>query len=167
MERMMSKTDKNLMDAFAGESQANRKYLAFANQAEKEGLKQVSKLFRAVAEAETIHAHAHLAKAGKVHSTLDNLKDAKEGEVHECSKMYPEMIKEAMLENRKAEEKYFDYARRVEELHSKLYQKAIDAGGKLPEVDYYVCKICGFTHEGPVEICPICNAPAPAFFVVK
>jgi rubrerythrin len=162
----MSNTDKNLMDAFAGESQANRKYLAYAVQADKEGLKQVARLFRAVAEAETIHAHAHLAKAGKIHSTLENLKDAKAGETHEFTSMYPAMINEAKVEGRAAEQKYFEYANKVEEVHSKLYQKAIEAGGKLPETDYYVCKVCGYTHEGPADKCPVCGALAAAFFKV-
>ena len=164
----MKKTDKNLMDAFAGESQANRKYLAYARQAEKEGLPQAAKLFRAVAEAETIHAHAHLAKAGKIGNTVDNLKDAMSGEVHEFKEMYPAMIKEAGEEGRKAEEKYFDWVCRVEEVHSKLYEKAIAAGGKLPAGDYYVCPVCGYTHEGSMsDKCPVCGAAASAFYKVS
>lgn len=163
----MSKTDKNLMDAFAGESQANRKYLAFAKQAEKEGLPQVAKLFRAVAEAETIHAHAHLDKAGKIGNTIDNLKDAMGGEVYEFTKMYPEMIADAKEEGKKAEEKYFGWVNQVEEVHSKLYKKAIDADGKLANVDYYICKVCGYTHEGPhSDKCPVCAAAASAFYKV-
>ena len=94
----MSKTEKNLMDAFAGESQANRKYLAFAKQADKEGLPQVAKLFRAAAEAETIHAHAHLRNAGKIGDTTANLKATIEGETYEFTKMYPEMIADAKEE---------------------------------------------------------------------
>ena len=161
----MSKTDKNLMDAFSGESQANRKYLAFAKQAEKEGFPQVAKLFRAVADAETIHAHAHLARAGKIHDTIANLKDAKSGEVYEFTKMYPEMIVDAREEGRKGEEKYFDWVNQVEEVRSKLYQKAIDAGGKLEEADYYICSVCGYTHEGPHDDkCPVCGAAAKAFY---
>ena len=104
----MSKTEKNLMDAFAGESQANRKYLAFAKQADKEGLPQVAKLFRAAAEAETIHAHAHLRNAGKIGDTTANLKAAIEGETYEFTKMYPEMIADAKEEGQDRIAKYFD-----------------------------------------------------------
>ncbi|MDR1686437.1 MAG: rubrerythrin family protein [Desulfovibrio sp.] len=163
----MSKTTDNLMAAFAGESQANRKYLAFAKQADAEGLPQVAKLFRAVAEAETIHAHAHLRNAGKVGSTLENLKDAESGEVYEFTKMYPEMIKEAEGENATKEAKYFSYVAAVEEAHSKLYRKAVEAGGKPAATDYYICAVCGYTHEGPHDAdCPVCGAAAKAFYKV-
>lgn len=161
----MSKTTDNFMAAFAGESQANRKYLAYAKQAEKENLPQVAKLFRAVAEAETIHALAHLRSAGKVGSTMDNLKDAISGETYEFTKMYPEMIQEAEQENEKAAGKYFGWVNAVEEVHSKLYYKALDAQGKIEDVDYYICSVCGYTHEGPHDgKCPVCNAAATAFY---
>lgn len=163
----MSATDENLMNAFAGESQANRKYLAFAQQAEKEGLKQVAKLFRAAAAAETIHAHAHLRNAGKVGDTAANLKAALEGETFEYTKMYPEMIKEAEAEGRKKEAKYFDLVNKVEEVHANLYKKAIENPSALAKTDYYVCNFCGYTHEGPCESCPICGAGAAAFFKVE
>ncbi len=163
----MSKTNKNLMDAFAGESQANRKYLAYSRQAEKEGLTQVAKLFRAAAEAETIHAIAHFRNAGKVHSTLDNLKDAIAGETFEFTNMYPEMIKEATEEGNSAVAKYFGFVNEVEEVHAKLYQKALDAQGKMEDVDYYVCSVCGYTHEGPhADNCPVCKAAASVFYKV-
>jgi rubrerythrin len=161
----MSKTKENLMSAFAGESQANRKYLAFAKQADKEGLPQVAKLFRAVAEAETIHAHAHLRSAGKIGTTLENLKEAIAGETYEFTKMYPEMIKAAEEEGQKAVKTYFGWVNAVEEEHSALYRKALDAEGKTPAVDYYLCSVCGYTHEGPHEgKCPVCGAAATAFF---
>ena len=161
----MSKTKENMMAAFAGESQANRKYLAYAKQAEKEGLGQVAKLFRAVAEAETIHAHAHLRNAGKVGNTMDNLNDALAGETYEFTKMYPEMIKEAEQEGEKTAQKYFGWVNTVEEVHSKLYKKAMDAQGKIEGVDYYLCSVCGYTHEGPHEDkCPVCNAAPAAFY---
>ena len=162
----MSKTDKNLMDAFAGESQANRKYLAFAKQADKEGMPQVAKLFRAAAEAETIHAHAHLRNAGKIGDTTANLKAAIEGETYEFTKMYPEMIKEAEAEGQTAVAKYMDMVNKVEEVHANLYKKAAADNHAFDNVDFYVCKVCGYTHEGPCDSCPVCGAKAAAFFKV-
>lgn len=163
----MSKTHENLMAAFAGESQANRKYLAYAKQAEKEGLPQVAKLFRAAAEAETIHAHTHLRNAGKIGNTLENLKDAISGETYEFTKMYPDMIKDADAEGQKAVKLYMEFVNAVEEVHAKLYQKALDAQGKTADVDYYICGVCGYTHEGPHDDkCPVCKAAASAFYKV-
>jgi Rubrerythrin len=160
----MSKTEKNLMDAFAGESQANRKYLAYAAKADKDGFAQVAKLFRAAAHAETIHAHAHLRLAGKIHGTLENLQDAISGETYEFTKMYPEMIQDAEAEGNNAAASYMKWVNTVEEVHAKLYQKALDAKGNADAVDYYVCTVCGYTHEGPHDDrCPVCNAPAKAF----
>lgn len=163
----MSKTSANLMDAFAGESQANRKYLAYAKVAEKEGYAQAAKLFRAAAEAETIHAHAHLRNAGKIGDTMANLQDALNGETHEFTSMYPQMIKDAEAEGNKVAQKYFDWANQVEEVHANLYKKAIADGGKSAEVDYYICSVCGYTHEGPhSDKCPVCGAAASAFYKV-
>ncbi|MBZ2171351.1 rubrerythrin family protein [Nitratidesulfovibrio sp. SRB-5] len=163
----MSKTYENMMAAFAGESQANRKYLAFAKQADKEGLPQVAKLFRAAAEAETIHAHGHLRNAGKIGSTLDNLKAAIDGETYEFTKMYPQMIAEAEAEGEKVPARYFGWANAVEEVHANLYKKALENPSALADVDYYVCSVCGYTHEGPHDNkCPICNAAASAFYKV-
>lgn len=163
----MSKTAQNLMDAFAGESQATRKYLAYAKVAEKEGLTQAAKLFRAAAEAETIHAHAHLRNAGKIGNTMANLQDALNGETHEFTSMYPQMIKDAETEGNKVAQKYFDWANQVEEVHATLYKKAIAAQGKAADVNYYVCSVCGYTHEGPHDDkCPVCNATASAFYKV-
>ena len=163
----MSKTHENMMAAFAGESQANRKYLAFAKQADKEGLPQVAKLFRAAAEAETIHAHGHLRNAGKIGSTLDNLKSAIDGETYEFTKMYPQMIAEAEAEGEKVPARYFGWANAVEEVHANLYKKALENPSALADVDYYVCSVCGYTHEGPHDgKCPICNAAASAFYKV-
>ena len=159
----MSKTQENLLAAFAGESQANRKYLAFAKQADKEGLPQVAKLFRAAAAAETVHAHAHLRSAGLIGDTKANLEAAIAGETHEFTQMYPEMIKEAQAENNAAVARYFDFANKVEEVHANLYKKALENPAAMPNVDYYVCSVCGYTHEGPVDNCPICGAAAAAF----
>jgi rubrerythrin len=164
----MSKTENNLMDAFAGESQANRKYLAFAKQAEAEGLSQIAKLFRAAAEAETVHAHAHLRAAGKIGNTADHLQEAIAGETHEFKTMYPAMIVDAEAEGHKAALRSFAYANAVEQLHAKLYQKAAEKMAKMEAVDYYVCSVCGNTveREAP-ETCPVCGAKAKAFFKVE
>ena len=163
----MSKTEQNLMDAFAGESQANRKYLAFAKQAESEGCPQVAKLFRAVAEAETIHAHSHLKTLGGIKSTAENLKEAIAGETHEFKEMYPVMIEEAEAEGNKAAVRSFTYANEVEKVHADLYQKALDNLDKPQDVDYYVCSICGYTCENEApDSCPVCRAKAKAFFKV-
>jgi rubrerythrin len=163
----MSQSEKNLGDAFAGESQANRKYLAFAKHAEQEGYKPVAKLFRAAAEAETVHAHAHLKTLGGVGKTVDNLKTAIAGETHEFKKMYPEFIEEAKKEGNKAAERSFTYANEVEKVHAGLYQKALDNLGKNVEVDYFVCSVCGMTVEKePPEKCPVCGAAKKAFFKV-
>jgi rubrerythrin len=161
----MSKTEAHLGEAFAGESQANRKYLAFAQKADREGHPQVAKLFRAAAAAETVHAHAHLRTMGGVNTTTDNLKAAIEGETHEFKSMYPEMIATAQAEGNKAAERSFTYANEVEKVHAALYQKALDNLDSLAEVDYYVCSVCGYTCEDEApDVCPVCGAKARAFF---
>ena len=163
-----SKTEKNLLEAFAGESQANRRYLAFAKQAEKEGYTQVAKLFRAAAEAETVHAHAHLRTIGGIKSTADNLKEAISGETHEFTKMYPAMIDDAKKEGSKAAERSFTYANAVEKVHATLYQKASENLDTLEETDYYICSVCGYTCENePPDTCPVCGSKSTAFFEVK
>jgi len=163
----MSKTEKNLMDAFAGESQANRKYLAFAKKADKEGYAQVAKLFRAAAEAETVHAHSHLRTLGEIKSTAENLAAAVSGETHEFKEMYPEMITEAEEEGNKNAVRSFRFANEVEKVHAELYQKAMDNLDAMAEVDYYVCSVCGYTCEvEPPEKCPVCDANQNAFFKV-
>jgi len=159
-----SKTEKNLQEAFAGESQANRTYLAFAKKAEQEGCLQVAKLFRAAADAETVHAHAHLRAMGGIRSTAENLKEAIGGETHEFTSMYPRMIQEAEAEGHQAPLRNFKFANAVEQVHAGLYQKALDTLGENIEVDYYVCQVCGHTLEGePSGSCPICNAAKSAF----
>jgi rubrerythrin len=160
----MSKTEQNLKEAFAGESQANRKYLAFAKQADLEGYPQAAKLFRAAAEAETVHAHAHLRALGGVKKTVENLKEAISGETHEYKKMYPGMIEAAKEEGHKAAERSFAYANTVEEVHANLYQKVLDSLGNSKAVDYYVCSVCGYTCENePPDTCPVCGSKAKAF----
>ena len=164
----MTKTDENLKAAFAGESQANRLYLAFAQKAEEEGFTQAAKLFKAAAEAETIHALNHVRITGQVKSTVDNLGTAVSGETFEFKKMYPEYISIAKQEGNKQALWSFDVASKVEQVHAKLYQKAIDAlknKKELEKVDYYVCGVCGNTVEGaPPEKCPICGSPREKFF---
>lgn len=164
----MTKTSENLKSAFAGESQANRRYLAFAQKAEEEGFTQAAKLFRAAAEAETIHALNHLRINGEVKSTLENLNTALGGETFEFTKMYPEYLAAAKQENNQQAAWSFDVANKVEQVHAKLYQKAVDAltnKKELSKVDYYVCPTCGNTVEGePPEKCPICGSPGSKFF---
>jgi rubrerythrin len=163
----MSKTEQNLQEAFAGESQANRKYLAFARQADREGYTKTAKLFRAAAEAETVHAHAHLKTLGGIKGTAENLKEAISGETHEFKNMYPPMIEAAVEEGNKAAERTFSYANKVEKIHAKLYQDALDNLDNQEEVDYYVCSVCGYTCEGePPDVCPVCKSTSKAFFKV-
>ncbi len=161
----MSKTEELLKAAFAGKSQANRKYLAFAARAEQDGFHQVAKLFRAAAEAETIHAHNHLRAMKGINSTKENLQEAIAGETHEFKKMYPEMIEAAKLEGNKAAERTFSYANEVEKIHAEHYQRALDnLGGAREEFPYYVCPICGWTadREAP-SLCPVCGAKKELF----
>jgi len=162
-----SKTENNLLEAFAGESQANRKYLAFAEKADAEGHKQVAKLFRAGAAAETVHAHAHLRVLGGIRSTRENLQEAISGETHEFTSMYPQMIKDASSEGFDPAMRSFSFANTVEKIHAELYQKAFNTLGSNQNVDYYVCKVCGNTIEGePKGPCPVCQAGPVAFFKV-
>ncbi len=163
-----SQSEKNLREAFAGESQANRRYLAFAKKADEEGYKQVAKLFRAAAEAETIHAHAHLRALGGIKTTKDNVQEAIAGETHEFKKMYPEFLAKAKQEGIKPAEISFDYANQVEKIHAALYEKALANLGKNEAVDYYVCPVCGNTVEGkPPAECPICGTAGSKFFKVS
>lgn len=163
----MSKTEDMLKEAFAGESQANRKYLAFAKKAEEEGHPQAARMFRAAAEAETVHAHNHLRALKGVGSTADNLKAAVEGETHEFTHMYPEMITTAQAEGHKEAERSFTYANTVEKIHAELYQKLLDnlsGGAKQEDYPYYVCPVCGYTAEKEApERCPVCNAKGDRF----
>ena len=160
----MSKTEKNLQEAFAGESQANRKYLAFAKKAEKEGYKQVAKLFRAAAEAETVHAHNHLKELGGIKSTRENLETAIQGESHEFQNMYPQMIEDAKAEDNKSALRRFNFANQVEKIHADLYKKALELLGKNKEVDYYVCQVCGYTAEETApDKCPVCASKKEMF----
>ncbi len=164
-----NKTVRNLKDAFAGESQANRKYLAFAKQADKEGFAQVAKLFRAAAEAETIHAHSHLRVLNGVASTRENLVEAIAGETHEFQSMYPQMIIDAEQEGVADALRSFKFANAVEAVHAGLYQAALDSlGSGVDAFDYFICPVCGHTveREAP-ERCEVCGAAGRVFFVVQ
>ncbi len=162
----MPNTQENLAVAFAGESQANRKYLAFARQAEKDGLPQIARLFRAAADAETIHAHAHLANMGGVGTTLQNLEAAVKGETYEFTEMYPPMVEQAKAEGHKART-MLDFANRAERVHAGLFAQALEAmkaGKDLSQMDVYLCPVCGDVEFGvPPDRCPICGAPKAKF----
>ena len=160
-------TNDNLQAAFAGESQANRKYLAFAKKAESDGYPQVAKIFRAAAAAETVHAHAHLRVMGGIKDTTENLQAAIDGEGYEFTEMYPDFLKEAKSEGNQPALYSFKNALAVEEIHHGLYNEALEAvkaGSDLPETKVYVCEICGNTVKGEApDKCPICNAPREKF----
>jgi len=164
-------TEQNLAEAFAGESQANRKYLAFSKKADQDGMPQVAKLFRAAAAAETIHAHAHFRVMNGVKTTTENLEAAIEGEGFEFQQMYPKFLKEAEEEGNKPATFSFKHALAVEEIHHGLYNDALNsvqAGKDLPEAQIYVCPVCGNTINGAVtDKCPICNCPADKFFEIE
>ncbi|HAR44470.1 MAG TPA: rubrerythrin [Bdellovibrionales bacterium] len=156
----MPTTMENLKVAFAGESQANRKYLAYAEKAEKDGYPTVARLFRAAAEAETIHALGHFKAMGGVNSTLENLKDAVNGETYEYTEMYPPMLEQARLENHKGKT-MISFAEQAERVHAELYKQAlaaVEAGHDLKNAEIYICPVCGDIHIGePNANCPICG----------
>jgi len=161
----MSKTIDDLKEAFAGESQANRKYLAFAAKADAEGFPQAARLFRAAAEAETIHAHAHLRAMKGIGSTRDNLREALDRKSVVFTKMYPEMIDHAKAEGNKDAERSFTYANEVEKVHARLYQQMMEAADAAADAyAYYVCPVCGFTAEKEApETCPVCGTKGKMF----
>ena len=162
----MSKTENNLKEAFAGESQANQKYNAFAKKAEKEGFPNIARLFRTAAEAEKIHAEGHLNALDGISTTVENLKSAFAGETYEYTEMYPPMLAEAEEENHKAK-RMFGYALKAEAVHAKLYQLALAAAGQgkdLENVEFYLCPVCGNIEFGkPADKCSICGALAEKF----
>lgn len=164
-------TAQNLNDAFAGESQANRKYLAFAKKAEQDGFKQIARLFRAAAGAETIHAHAHLRAMDGIKSTAENLVVARDGEGYEFQTMYPKFLVEAKAENNNGAIKSFEYAMAAEKVHFGLYQQALDmvkAGKDLSDSAIFLCPFCGDIEIGVApDKCPICGAPKDKFSQVK
>ena len=167
----MASTKTNLEEAFAGESQANRKYLFFSEKADEAGNKQVARLFRAAAEAETVHARSHLIVLGEIKSDKENLQAAVGGENYEFTEMYPGFIEQAKADGNQKAENSFDLANKVEQIHHKLFQAALkdlEAGTAVKDAPYYVCQICGNTVEGEApERCPICGAPRTKFKKVE
>ena len=167
----MSKTKDNLEFAFAGESQANRKYLFFAEKAEEEGQKRIALLFRATADAETVHAKNHLKVLQGIKSTRENLLTAISGEDHEFNEMYPGFIKQAEAEGEKQAVNTFDLANKVEQIHHRLYQDAVnrlDKGETMELKPFYVCQYCGNTVEGEApEKCPVCGMPKRMFKLIE
>lgn len=165
----MSSTNENLKEAFAGESQANQKYRAFAKRAEQDGLPNIARLFRTAAEAERIHAEGHLKSLDGVKSTKENLQEAIDGETYEFTTMYPPMLEQAVADNHRAKV-MFGYAVKAEAVHAALYQLALAAvseGKDLAESSFYLCPICGHIEFGtPPANCPICGAKAERFVQV-
>jgi len=163
----MTKTLSDLKEAFAGESQANRKYLAFAKKADQDGFPQVARLFRAAAAAETVHAHAHLRAMDGIKGTVENLKEGISGEHHESYSMYPEFIKDAEAEGNKRALRSFQNAMAVEMEHEGYYSEAlemVEKGAQMEEYDYYICPVCGHTHARTApDKCPICGAAGSTF----
>jgi rubrerythrin len=164
----MTKTHEYLMDAFAGESQANQRYLAFAKKADQEGYPQIARLFRAVAAAENVHAGNHFRADDGVKSTLENLKAALGGENYEVNSMYPPMLATATEEDQKKAATSFGWALEVEKVHSVLYSEAINNMDSKEEYEYTICPFCGYTHKGPApDKCPICGASGSKFDTIK
>jgi rubrerythrin len=160
----MSKTEENLAAAFEGESQANRKYLAYAKQADGEGYHQVAKLFRAIAEAETIHAHTHFRNMGSIRSTAENLQAAINGETYEFTEMYPPFIDKSEKEGHTAATRGFIFANESEKVHADLFKKALANLGDKTEFDVYLCTVCGhIAEQNSPDKCPICGAGAKAY----
>jgi len=165
----MTDTIKNLKEAFAGESQANQKYRAFAKQAEKEGFANIARLFKTTAEAERIHAEGHLKALEGIGSTADNLQAAIDGETYEFTKMYPHMLEQAETEGHKAK-RMFKYATEAEAVHARLYGLALEAvkQGKDLDVDFYLCPVCGYIEFGkPTSPCPTCGTKPEKFVQVS
>ena len=162
-------TEHNLREAFAGESQANQKYRAFAKKAELDGFSNVARLFRTAAEAERIHAEGHLKSLAGIGSTVENLEAAIAGETHEYTSMYPPMLEQAEAEGHRAKV-MFSYAVKAEAVHADLYSRALDAvkqNTDIAEARFYLCPVCGDIEFGvPPERCPICGAPGARFVEV-
>ena len=167
----MSKTREMLQEAFAGESQANRRYLAFAEKAEKDGYPHIAKMFRAAAEAETIHAHNHLRAMAGIKDTVENVQAAVRGETYEFKTMYPEMLEMAKREGDKEAHRSFFYANEVEKIHAAMFERALmyaREGKDAPSGPIHVCPVCGYTVEGNVsDKCRVCGTSGSEFFEIS
>ena len=167
LEVKFMKTNDNLMSAFAGESQANRKYLAFAKKAEKEGFKNIARIFQAIAEAETVHALKHFETAGQVGTTLENIKGAVEGENYEFTVMYPDFIETAEKEGEKKAKQSFEFANEAEKVHGEIFNKLEESavrGEDIEDKEVFLCPVCGWVGTDPSpEKCPICKTPSKSF----
>jgi rubrerythrin len=165
----MSSIEKDLKEAFAGESQAFQKYRAFAKKAERDGFPNVARLFRTTSEAESIHAAGHFKAMDGIGATVENLQAAIDGETYEFEQMYPPMIERAEAEGHKAK-RMFNYAAKAENIHAQLYKAALEAverGEDLSEAEFYLCPICGHIEFGKPEVdCPICGTKASKYYMV-
>jgi rubrerythrin len=164
---VQEKTKTNLETAFAGESQAHMKYMIFADRAEKEGLSNVARLFRATSFAEQVHATSHLRTLGDIGKTVDNLKAAIAGETYEVEEMYPAFIAVAEEQEEKAAVQSNKFAMEAEKVHAALYTRAraaVEAGNDTDIGQVYVCSVCGWTGEGePPDECPLCGTKRAKF----
>lgn len=166
----MTKSEDFLKESFAGESQANRRYMSFAAKADQEGYPQAARLFRAAAEAEAVHAANHLRAQKAIKDTKENLREAIAGETHEFKEMYPEMIDASKAEGNKIAERTFTYANEVEKVHARLYNEMMKSlkDSSKESYPYYVCPVCGLTAERePPEVCPVCGAKGDLFKKVE
>ena len=165
------KTEQNLQEAFAGESQANRRYLFFAAKADQEAQPQIARLFRAAADAETVHARNHFNAMDGVGSTRENLTAGVIGEHREFTGMYPGFITQARVDQYQRAEITFTHANAVEAIHYGLFQeavKALEGGEAIKEQPIFVCQVCGNTVLGEApDTCPICGAPRGSFKQVE
>lgn len=162
----MSKTEQNLKEAFAGESQARNKYDYFAKIARKEGYHYIARIFEETALNEMQHAKDELKLLNGIGSTKENLKEAISGENHEHSEMYPKMKKEAEEEGNEEAAKLFQEISEVEQHHEERYKKLlemIEKGTifKRSKPINWKCSKCGYIHKGtePPEECPSCKHP--------
>ncbi len=168
-----SETKKHVGEAFAGESQANRKYLKFAEVAEKEGFPEIAKLFRETAEQETAHAMAWMKELGIIGTTAENLNAAIDGEAHEYTKMYPQFAKVAENEGFVELAKKFRLLAAIEERHANAFRRALEGMKKSPKGEdggrkKYACPRCGYVAEGEApRNCPICGLEGSSFKAVN
>ena len=162
---MSEKTEKNLAYAFAAESKASVRNAVFARKADMEGFPQIARLFRAVSEAESVHAHRYLLlMRGKIGSTEENLETAFQNEIKANVEEYPKLIKDASDEGKEGILKAFSHSRDVENRHAELYKKAMNDMLADRETTYYVCQVCGYVSEDEApEKCPTCGAVTGKF----